>query len=179
MHAFLIFALTSIDLYILHLVRDPRGVVFSWMRNADPGALEPRPEVAFGTRRLLSVATTWSLHNLAIELLPTVRTRRLLIRYEDFASSPVDVVAGICDFLGEPPAEMPSSIGAALDLGDKHMVSGNRSRYVCGHVEIRPDDAWRRALPLGIRALGSLPTVPLMARYGYSIRANRARRLSP
>jgi hypothetical protein len=158
--------LDELDLYVLHLVRDPRGVAYSWARGRPAGA------DAHGPRdyRPGSVRTTgrWVSTNLLGDAvrrrLPPERT--MLLRYEDFVDQPRAVVASIARFVGEQPVERPFVSDRIVDLDPNHAVSGNRSRFSQGDVEIRLDDEWRRA-PGGDRLLVSTLAAPWLGRYGY------------
>jgi hypothetical protein len=157
--------LDGIDHYVLHMVRDPGAVVFSWARKDRTirTAGESRP---MGTRGLLSAVARWSENGLGAEVLRRhiPPQRWLFLRYEDFAAEPKVAVARILDFLGEevPP---PFTDEHTVVLGRNHTVAGNPNRFRVGPVTIRVDDEWRRRMPrrrqLAVRAL----TWPLLLRY--------------
>ncbi|HEY1833932.1 MAG TPA: sulfotransferase [Solirubrobacteraceae bacterium] len=80
-------ALDGIELYLLLLVRDPRGVVASFART---DAAERR----FGT--LTTNLYLWLTHLLSVAtFLRQPRERRLLVRHEDFLARPEEVLGTI------------------------------------------------------------------------------------
>lgn len=92
------------------------------------------------------------------------------LRYEDFVAAPGESVDRVRAWLGEPG---PSPVGAdgTVELGGNHAVAGNPVRFTTGPVAIRADDEWRHAMPARHRALVTTVTLPLLGRYGYSVRA--------
>ncbi len=141
-------ATPGIDAYFLHLVRDPRGPVYSRQRGRDLRLREdrhPRPLLA-KLRKLLMVrdAFDWARTTLAVRLsLRRVsRDRVCLLRYEDFAARPEREVRRIVAWV-EPGTEVDCfSEESTVVLGENHSVSGNRTRFLRGETRIREDRAW-------------------------------------
>jgi hypothetical protein len=149
--------LPDVDVYVLHMVRDPRAVAFSWSKR------DKTIRVAGGTRAmesrgLLSSVTRWTENGLgALALRPHVPSDRwLFLRYEDFASDPRAAISRILTFLGEDGA-LPFQDDDSVTLDVNHTVAGNPNRFHVGRVTIRLDDEWRRRMPrhrqLLVRAL--------------------------
>lgn len=156
----------DIDHYVLHVVRDPRAVVFSW-RRAKTFTAEGRT-LTMGTRSLPSSVRRWLANGLSAEAMRgrVPADRWLRLRYEDFASEPRASVGRILEFVGEAgPA--PFIDDRTVSLRPSHIVAGNPSRFSTGAVTIRSDDEWRRAMSAPHRALVEVATFPLMLRYGY------------
>jgi hypothetical protein len=101
--------------------------------------------------------------------LPPERT--MLVRYEDFVSSPRTTVASIARFVGEEHRELPFVDEHVARLQPNHCVSGNRSRFAQGDVELRLDDAWKQHRGAARSTVTAL-TAPLLGRYGYSVRTS-------
>jgi hypothetical protein len=162
--------LDEIDLSILHLVRDPRGVAFSWERGRPAGedAHGPREYSPGPVRTSGRWVSTNVLGDSVRRRLPAART--MLLRYEDFAEHPKQVVEAICRFVGAPSDRLPFIDDRTVRLAVGHAVSGNRSRFSEGDVEIRLDDAWRRA-PRSTQLIASTLTAPWLGRYGYRWKA--------
>lgn len=154
-------ALDSIELFVVHLVRDPRAVVHSRLRTAERIGAPLRP----GPRASMFVWASW---NPTIELLWR-RRRYLRLRYEDLVGDPQDAVDRIAAFVGEPPAVLPFASKQSVDFAPTHTVAGNRSRFQTGTVRIRLDDEWITAERFSRldRLLVTAVTWPLRARYGY------------
>lgn len=160
----------SVDHYVLHLVRDPRAVAYSWGRskasNDAPGAR------MMGTRTPASSAARWVENALGAELLRrrVSADRWIQLRYEDFVASPQATVARVLDAVrhdARPPFVAPDTVV----LGANHIVAGNPSRFRTGNVRIREDDEWRDRLSLADQRRVEMITAPLLARYGYPRRA--------
>ena len=158
----------GIQTSILQVVRDPRGSAWSWMRpkQATPG------EAVFMTRHgEVDSSRKWLTHNLAAQVfgrtVPGVKYRRL--RYEDFAAAPPATAADVAEWAGMDPATLPFTSATAIRLSPNHTAMGNPIRFDTGDVEVKPDVAWRRDMPLRARLLATAPALPLLPIYRYPI----------
>ena len=119
----------------IFLVRDGRGVTWSYMRKY---------------KRLFPFLFMWATMNLKNEWLLR-RAKRygpvLFMRYENLVAYPERELARVCHALGIPYEPQ------MLELRENkhHQVEGNRMRF--GKDPIRADEAWRRDMPLALRAL--------------------------
>jgi hypothetical protein len=176
-HSSLAFCLRTepgIDLRVVHVVRDSRGVAYSWTKEVR------RPEATAGEALMTRYsparsAALWVGHNLFFGLLGRLGTRTRLLRYEDFVADPERVLRELADFAG---LSLESGALAFLDgssvmLSPSHTVAGNPMRFRTGPTALRRDDAWRSDLPRGRRRLVTALTAPLLARYGYLRRTTR------
>jgi Sulfotransferase family len=163
----------GIDHYVLHIVRDPRAVAYSWTR--------VKTFTASGTTRTMgrqtarATARRWVTNAGGAELLRrhTRPERWRHLRYEDFAAEPRPRVDDVLSFLSHD-GTAPFIDSRTVQLSTNHIVSGNPSRFTTGRVTIRPDDEWRREMPRAKQLGVASATFPLMVRYGYLGR--RARR---
>ena len=169
-HSSLAFCLRKapwIDLRVVHVVRDSRGVAYSWTKEV------LRPES--GAEDLMTryspagSSALWTGHNIFFSLLRRLGTPTRFLRYEDFVAEPRAWVSDLAEFAG-----LPAEDGAAGFIDDSsvlltpsHTVAGNPVRFRNGPMTLRRDDAWRERLPRRRRALVALLTFPLLARYGY------------
>lgn len=170
-HASLAFCLRTapgIDLRVLHVVRDSRGVAYSWTKDVR------RPESATGESRMTRYSPTrsavlWAGHNLCLAALGRLGTARRRLRYEDFVAEPRASLSRLADFTGLvlQDGDLAFVSDGGVRLGSSHTVSGNPVRFSTGPLQLRRDDAWRERLPRRRRLLVSLLTLPLLARYGY------------
>jgi hypothetical protein len=160
-------ALPGISLHVLHVVRDPRAVAYSWRRaKTFTVAGETR---TMGTRGLPASASRWMSNSWGAEVLSrhVPEDRWLRLKYEDFCAAPFESFRAIMALLGEQgpsPFEGPDVV--RLDPG--HIVAGNPSRFTTGAVKIKVDEEWRRAMSRRDQRLVSLATYPLRRRYGYT-----------
>lgn len=160
----------SVDLSVVHLVRDPRAVAYSWQRKR----LHPDPENPeyMPRRGPAESAARWTARNLAAEALrrrsPGSRGRYMRLRYEDFVANPREAIDRVLELVGEEAASRPHAGAREVQLGVNHNVWGNPGRFRTGTVEIKPDKEWVSGIKPADARLVSLLTFPLLARYGYS-----------
>ena len=156
----------SMDLYMVHMVRDPRAVAHSWLRRKlqpDTGKLEPMKEHG----KLFS-SVIWNSWNWMTDLVwGGSPDHYLLLRYEDFVRQPRRSVARITALVGEPGATLPFRDETTAELGINHTVSGNPNRFQTGPVPIRADDEWRSKMKPRDKLFVHSLTWPWMLKYGY------------
>lgn len=165
-------AVDNIDHYVLHIVRDPRAVAYSW-RRAKPA----RPSgdgATMGTRRLLPSVARWVENSLGAELLrrQLPPDRWMSIRYEDFAARPRETVDRLLAFLNLDVAA-PFETEDTVVLGANHIVAGNPSRFRRGSVRIVADSEWQEQMSTRDQWCVAALTTPLLQRYRYPTRAGR------
>lgn len=162
--------LPNVDLYLLHLVRDPRAVAYSHQRRKPLS--HPGNEAFMATHSPLASTSKWLIWNVQAEAvarqLPPERVLR--IRYEDFVSRPRATIGSILDFVRESGSD-PFSDDRTVDLSPNHTVSGNSDRFRRGLVTIREDNEWRLQQSGFDNIVATLLSGPLLHRYGYKLRA--------
>jgi len=165
-------SLPSIDHYVLHIVRDPRAVAYSWRRRKPAGPGEVQRTMS--TRRLLSSVKRWTENCLGAEMLRRQLPphRWLFVRYEDFAAEPRPTVARMLELLSLS-AHPPFDGDRTVTLGSNHIVAGNPSRFRTGPVRIRADTEWKREMTQRDQATVAALTLPLLVKYGYPLRIPR------
>ena len=164
----------SIDLYVVHLVRDPRAAAYSWLRKK----LQPdRGEFGYMDQHAPAKSSVlWTLWNGASGVFwGQTPGRYLRLRYEDFVADPREALTRILRMVGEGGADLPFVSGRAVELGVSHTVAGNPNRFKTGGIELRLDDEWKGKMRLRDRALVTLLTLPLLKRYGYRVFAGGGR----
>jgi len=159
----------ELDVYVIHLVRDPRATAYSWSR------VKPLPDFSDDRSMIrqtaLVSARRWLRWQVGIELLWNRRQGRyLLLRYEDFVRNPQASLERILNLVEETPQTLPFVDENAVRLSQTHSVSGNPTRFKTGVVELRHDQEWldriRKVDRLSVTAL----TWPLLLRYRYKLR---------
>lgn len=168
-YAYVLGSVAGIDLRVLHLVRDPRAVAYSWMRRkAQPDRGEARDMHQVGP---LMSSLQWGIWNATIETLwKPDPGRYLLLRYEDFVREPEAAVRRIHGWMGERPAELPFLEGRVARLGPSHTVAGNPNRLETGRVQLRPDMEWASRMAPRDRRLVTGLTWSQLGRYHYPVR---------
>jgi len=175
-HASTAYLLTTrvpgLDVRVVHLVRDPRGVAYSWTKEVR------KPEVTGEDAFMpvyspLSSGRQWLSYNLLFEALRAVpAAQSAVFRYEDMLADPRAYLERILAHAGEPV--LPESFaflgeGEVL-LGVDHTVAGNPMRFHQGPLALRLDEAWKSKLPQRDQRIVAAVTTPLRLRYGYTKR---------
>jgi hypothetical protein len=167
----------DVDLRVVNLVRDPRGVAYSWTKEmtrpeAGPDSVQPMMYRYAPWR----AALLWDAHNVAFTALGRHGTPVLRVRYEDFIGDPAATVTWIAEFLGVSALALSDYLaGDVVRLEANHSVAGNPMRFRAGELQLRQDAAWRTELAPSAQRLVSALTAPLMWRYGY-LGSGRGRR---
>lgn len=164
--AFVLRRSEEIDLRLLHVVRDSRGVANSWSRTVRrPEAVD---EVSYmPTYSPLRAGVLWDTYNGLFQLLRVLGVPTRLVRYEDLMRDPTAMLRAITEFAGLPDGALPMAGEHHVTLGRAHTVAGNPMRFRTGRMELKPDEAWRQELPSSARRVVSAVTLPLLLRYGY------------
>ena len=166
--AFLVRRMRGVDLRLVHLVRDSRGVAFSWTKRMR------RAEVVSGdalmaTDTPLKMSVRYLAYNLLFHLLRVLGVRGLLLRYESLVRDPAGQLARVLELAGRPAAagELGFVGDGWVELGPSHALAGNPMRFRSGRVPLRVDEEWRGQLRRRHRLLTLASTWPLLLRYGY------------
>jgi hypothetical protein len=161
---------SDIDLSFLHMVRDSRGVAFSWSKRV------ARPETVgtvvymprFGPA---AISAQWLYHNVGAHLLGLLGQRHAFMRYETFVENPQAELSRVLQLLGHMDSvEGLGFIGREMSLRPTHSVWGNPMRLDSHAVAIRLDDQWRRDMRQRDRRVVTTITWPLLYAYGYTRR---------
>lgn len=152
--------------YVVHLVRDPRAVAYSWRRRkALPGRGSTTEMPRFGP---VYSAASWLVRNVTADrnrrLLPSERS--MVVRYEDLAARPVETVSAITAMLRED-VRLPFVDERTVKLSTNHTVSGNPIRTNVGEIALKPDREWAELIRPWDRRVVTLLTGPMRRRYGY------------
>ncbi len=167
-HAFLLRHTPGIELRIVHLVRDPRGVAYSWTKKVK------KPEVVgedafMHTYHPGRMAGRWMTTNAQFHALKRLGVPTLGLRYEDFVADPRGEIETILDFAGHHPKELPFVGEREVMLAPTPTIAGNPMRFkdAAGPTTIRADVAWMERFPEKDRRLVGALTWPQRVRYGY------------
>lgn len=165
LHGLVLASMPEINLHVLHLVRDARGVAHSMQRP------KLRHEVYWKEQRETvrnpaRTALVWSYRNVLSAILRQVANTYQLVRYEDFVRKPDVILERVNAQLAlEPPTSALKDGRITLPL--VHSVSGNANRFEGRDITLRVDDEWRRSLPRAEQLKVDVLASPLLLRYGY------------
>lgn len=160
----------GVDLRLLHVMRDSRGVAHSWAKKVK------RPEIVTEDAYMARIpiprlAARWSAYNGLFDVLRLFHRGGMTLRYERFVADPGDALRRISAIAGYEmrPGDLDFIEASGLRLTPEHSVSGNPMRFSEGTVPLRADDAWRSAMRRRDRAVVTAMTAPAMLRYGYGL----------
>ena len=162
----------GLDLYLVHLIRNPKGVAFSWTRSVE------RPEFARHSDLRGTPMARFSILRSSIEwaarcaLFETARLGDVpaqRIRYEELVSDPEGCARRLERWCGvDRNTEAADSEKVVSSV--RHTVGGNRVRFNRGPIEVVSDMEWRSAMRRRDRWVVDAVTFPLALRYGYFTR---------
>ncbi|MCB0195448.1 MAG: sulfotransferase [Anaerolineae bacterium] len=154
----------TIDMYILHVIRDSQAVAYSWskVKYFEPGHRMAR-------KSPLTSALQWDAHNLTAEIFLKQEVGRYMqLRYEDFVINPQASVEAIVNLIGENGATLPFSAPDIVQLQRvNHSVFGNPVRFQNGPVRLRVDSRWQSKMSQKDKLTVKTLTWPLRLKYRY------------
>jgi hypothetical protein len=160
--------LDSIDFSTIHLVRDPRGVAFSWLKrvrsDSEPRDM-PRSPAAKTARR-------WVSSNLFVQLsLRMLSAAYIRVRYEDLVTHPDDIACKIIHATSHPATPNGRMHNRVQCPHGHHLVGSNPGvrRHLGSDLRLTLDDEWRTHLPRAQQWLVTAVCSSLMAVYGYPL----------
>jgi glycosyltransferase involved in cell wall biosynthesis len=159
-------ARAGIDIRVVHLVRDARGVAYSLGKQvARPHAVKAAEQM-WGSLPL-EAAGRWLAIQSEAELLRRCGIPVARVLYGDFVRRPRPVIEQALTRLGLPPSRSDlAHIGdGQVALGRSHGLSGNPSRFTEGEVRLHADEAWRRHMSRRDQIVVTAITLPLLVRY--------------
>jgi hypothetical protein len=165
-HGYVLDRMSGVDLRVVHMVRNPRAVAFSWQKRKvyDASGDEPMYMARLSLRKS---GLMWLGWNLVSELLWRRRSNYRRLRYEDFVDRPRETLEEILATLGADGAELPFTDSHTVELDANHCLAGNPGRFRHGPVAIRRDEEWTREMSAWKQLAVVGWTWPLLARYGY------------
>lgn len=159
----------GIDLRVAQVVRDARGVAYSWTKRVTRPESSGDEMTRYPPGRS---ALLWNAQNVALSLLAWRGVPVVRVPYERFVADPHRGVRELATFAGLDVSTLRldflTATSATLDRS--HSAAGNPMRFTVGTVALRRDDAWRRELAPRHRRLVATLCAPLLAAYGYPLR---------
>lgn len=121
---------------VVHLIRDGRGVTWSYLRKYP--------------RNILFALSVWFFSNIKVELFKLFSPSPVIsIRYEDLVESPRKVLACVLSHVDLSYEEEVMKFG---EVEHSYHIGGNRMKKKKSNV-ISKDGVWRRELPLHYRLI--------------------------
>lgn len=168
-YAYLLATIDLIDLRILHLTRDFRGVYFSHTKKVQRKdvATDSTNQVYMRKSSLREFLTTSYLVSIKFFLLQRKNIKYLRLRYEDFCRLPEAFTQKVLAFVDTPSALPAAESQHQIRLKEDNLgIWGNPMRME-NEIRIRQDQQWKDKLPTGKKAIMSFFLAPLAKLYGY------------
>lgn len=168
-YGYMLSLIPEVDLYIIHLVRDPRAVTFSWLKKKiQPDKDETLYMSQYGP---FKSCLQWNIRNVLAETFwEKNKSKYIRVRYEDFTNNPKNVIQSIVSMVNEVPPSLPFVDEHKVKLGINHGVWGNPSRFRSGIVELQKDEEWKEKMKKGDKIISTIYTWPLLLKYEYSVK---------
>jgi hypothetical protein len=169
-HALILRLVEGVDLRLVHLVRDSRGVVYSWHKRVLNRVSTGPPQYMheYGTA---SASARYVYYNALTRLVGRLGVPYVRIRYEDFVADPR---AGVSRILRHSRASVDDADlsfirDGTVSLQPNHTVDGNPMRFAVGNLSLRMDDEWKRSMSRSDRLWVTGLTSPMLLSYGYPL----------
>ena len=159
--------LPEIDLRVVHLVRDGRGVAWSLTTpfSRDVRAGVPRDILA---KSILRTSWRWRrVNSVSDQVLANAGRNGIRVRYEDFVANPRETLRRIYRLVDLGLDDAAEALEQGEELAPGHLIAGNRLRMQ-GAVRLSGDERWRREMPRRSRWLFWAIAGRVARRYGYS-----------
>lgn len=167
LYAYYLGMVSSVDLSVVHLLRDSRAVAYSFQRRKLNPAVHWKQH-HMGTVKPTRVAAAWAVQNALMQIVRPGGDQFVQMRYEDVVQAPKAAVERICRLLGEPSPDARFLDCEKVALRADHTANGNPDRFD-KEVVIKPDLEWRDRMALRDKAIVTCLTFPLLLLYGYGL----------
>lgn len=167
MRAFALSIMPGIDLHLIHLVRDGRGVVWSlkktYRKDQNQGVQKD-----IKASPIWMTTALWILANLQSEWVKYQLDvqQSLQVRYEDFITNPKMILNKVEKFIAYDFGEMAEVVSARKAMEVGHTIAGNRLR-MAKSVRLQPDIEWMDKMPDEEQQMVWIMAGWLMSRYEY------------
>jgi len=158
-------SLPGVEVSVLLLIRDPRGVAYSLRKKV--GYQTGGSQIYMDQHSATASSLAWVYRNRLVEWEWRDDPAYLQMRYEDFTADPRGQLARIQELVGIGDASPVFAGPNEVNVTPSHNISGNPVRFQNGTVTLRADDAWRGALPKSIQTYVRAITWPHMSHFGY------------
>ena len=158
----------QVDLRVVHLIRDCRGVAWSGKKRFvvdekggvsrnDPGKEVWKMSMIWGISNVLS---SWVRRKLP-------SSHSIQVRYEDYVTNPEDALTRIGRLIDLDMSPVVQAVAAQQPMQIGHTIAGNRLRMSQG-IHLRPDTEWISKLSNQDRRRCWILAGWLMKQYGYT-----------
>jgi hypothetical protein len=170
-HTMILSQTSGVDVRLVHLVRDSRGVAYSNTKRVVKTVTNGEPTL-LPTHGAFSASARYALYNGLTQSAARKGVDYMLLRYEDLIAEPETNLRAVIRHAGEPAADaaLPFLTEQGVLLAENHLVDGNPVRFAKGAVPLRADEEWRTKMRPGPRRAVTALTLPFLATYRYPLR---------
>jgi hypothetical protein len=151
----------GIEVHMIHMIRDLRGIVSSWQR----------PKAYISTMPPRRCVLQWYRANVGVELLKGRAAGFSRLRYEDFVAHPRPMLEQMASAIRGFPVRCPFLRDGHAHVHAQHLVGGNPDKFQCGEIPLRQRQP---ELGPGLSHVVTLAGAPMLMRYGYPSRRRSA-----
>jgi hypothetical protein len=160
----------SLNVKVIHIIRDGRGCIWSNIKGADTGLLKGADlnrQVSFPVFR---TAAHWLFANMGAHVFQAINPSKdyCWIRYEDLIERPEETYVKLGEFLGVCFDQQIEMIRTSGDIPPGHLIAGNRMRSF-KKIRIKADVEWKKRLRLHQQLLFWFFGWPLALFYNYRL----------
>lgn len=156
----------GLDVRVIHLIRDVRGVTHSLSKRGVPRPHALNEQDVMWAKRPVAAGFQWTSYQSQVELLAFCGVPVTRIRYEDFVRQPRPTVEqALARLRLSHPGQLGHLGDGQVKLGPSHGIAGNPSRFRYGDITLRTDEAWRSEMSRRDRILVMAIALPLLVRY--------------
>lgn len=166
--AYILRTMPDVDLRVVHVVRDPRGVAFSFAKHVSlPAGAALRSEMPRSTTR--KVSRRWVSVNALVAALGHLGVPVTRVRYEDLVAAPRRELRRVLELTERdaPESVFDYVTDDGVSVPHTHVVAGGRIRLASGTMPLRLDQQWQQEMPARSRLIVDTMTVTARRRYGY------------
>jgi hypothetical protein len=164
------------DVRMVHIVRDSRGVAFSWQKKVEVTD-SPDRTIFLPTYSVSSGSLRWAAYNVQTWMTRLAGVPYLFARYEDAVADPAPHLERMMAHAGSATdrTALPLDGRSIRITTPMHTVMGNPVRLERRSLKLKVDDEWRRGMAPEARRVVTAITLPLLLSYGYPVRIRRER----
>lgn len=169
-HLFILSQLSNVDVRTLHLVRDGRAVAYSWNKRQKQELGLQQKNGYMPHHSLTRALITWLVENSFTDKIGQKFNAYTMVRYEDLTKNIATIMERTFQELALPIAIPLTSNQNTVSVQPTHSVGGNPLRFEKRMMHISLDEEWRQKIPHWQQVALWLLGMPLMRRYGFTIR---------
>lgn len=165
------------QLAVVHLVRDPRATLFSWVKNNIPMYDAKSGEVVLRSSSLFEGLKYWIRATMGAWCLKYLGVPYLRVKYEAFVKDPVAIIELIIAFSAKHNVRLANDEAVSSLLSDKrvslnerHLIGSNPGvKNKTGVVQISEDTTWLQKTSGTQRVLWTIFFLPWLLWFRYSL----------